>query len=135
MKDIKNYNAPKYSSGSYEKVGDGIYKSGDDYVTSLSFVQEQKYGEGKNAADISQIPIEDVLDRFGCWVSDFYEDLNTAESRVCYQEFASFDIKDVQNLRTIIGKHVYMKQSLKNKIANRFNIESFADGEYEIVIE
>lgn len=135
MKEIQNYNAAKYNNSDYEKIEDGIYKHNGDYVTSLSFVQEPKYGEGKNADFISQIPLEDILDKFSCYVSDFYEELNTSDSKVCYQEFASFDIKDVQNLRSIIGRHVYMKQSLKNKIANRFNIESLADGEYEIVIE
>ncbi len=135
MKDISNYDAPKYNSSEYEKIEDGIYKFNGNYVTSLSFVQEPKYGEGKNAADITQIPFEDILDKFSCWVSDFYDDLNTADSVVCYQEFASFDLKDIQELRTIIGKHVYAKQSFKNKFAEILKIESLASGEYELIIQ
>lgn len=135
MKEIQNYSAPKYADGSYERIEDGIYRYDGNYVTSLSFVQEPKYGEGRSAADITQVPFEDILDKFGCWVSDFYDDLNTSDSVVCYQEFASFDLKDIQALRTIIGKHIYAKQSFKNKFAEIFKIESLADGEYELIIE
>lgn len=135
MKQIQNYDAPKYIGDDYEKIEDGIYKFNDDYVTSLSFIQETKYGEGKNAAHISQVPLEDILDKFGCWVSDFYDELNTESSQVCYQEFASFDIKDIRSLRTIIGKHVYAKQPAKAKLLQLFRIESPDCGEYELIIE
>ena len=95
-------------------VEDGIYETEDNgekvYVTSLSFVQEPELGEGENAACISQYPLEEILDNFMCYVSDFYPDLNTADSQVCYQEFASTDIEDLQELRTIIGKHAYEKE-------------------------
>lgn len=112
MKDIKNFEAPKYAGGGYERVGDGVYKTVDGgntvYVTSLSFVQEPEFGEGANAAEIAQYPLEDILDKFLCYISDFYPQLNTAESSVCYQEFAALDAEAVGKLRTaIIGKHVY----------------------------
>lgn len=112
MKDIKSYNAPKYSGANYTTVEDGIFKNAEgDFVTSLSFVQELEFGEGGNAAEISQYPLEELLDEFGCWVSDFYEDLNTEDSTVCYQEFASGTPEEIKNLRSIIDKHVYMKSS------------------------
>lgn len=112
MKDIKSYNAPKYSGADYTPVEDGIFKNADgDFVTSLSFVQEPEFGEGGSAAEISQYPLEDLLDEFGCWVSDFYNDLNTENSTVCYQEFASGTADEIKDLRTIIGKHVYMKSN------------------------
>lgn len=66
--------------------------------------------EGENASYISQVPLEDILDEFYCYISDFYEELNTKDSEICYQEFASDDLEDVKNLRTIIGKHVYSKE-------------------------
>lgn len=114
MKEISNYHAAKYSSPQYTMVEDGIYETEDNgekvYVTSLSFVQEPELGEGENAACISQYPLEEILDNFMCYVSDFYPDLNTADSQVCYQEFASTDIEDLQELRTIIGKHAYEKE-------------------------
>lgn len=114
MKDIKNFNAPKYGGAAYTLAEDGIYKTEDNgetvYVTSLSFVQEPEFGEGENAACISQYPLEEILDNFMCYVSDFYPELNTAESQVCYQEFASSDIEDLRELRSIIGKHAYEKK-------------------------
>lgn len=113
MKEIHNFNAPKYNSPEYSLIEDGIYKTENNgeiiYVTSLSFIQEPEFGEGQNAADISQDPLEEILDNFMCYVSDFYPDLNTADSSVCYQEFASTDMEDLQELRSIIGKHAYEK--------------------------
>ena len=66
--------------------------------------------EGSHAAEISQYPLEDILDEFLCHISDFYEDLNTEQSQVCVQEFASPDLEDIRKLRTIIGKHVFNKE-------------------------
>lgn len=113
MKDIKNFDAPKYGGASYSLVEEGIYKTEDNgetvYVTSLSFVQEPEFGEGANAAEISQYPLEELLDEFGCWISDFYEALNTENSTICCQEFASGTQEEIKNLRSIIGKHVYEK--------------------------
>lgn len=114
MKEIKNFAAPKYGGTDYSLVEEGIYKTEDNgetvYVTSLSFVQEPEFGEGANAAEISQYPLEDLLDNFGCWVSDLYNDLNTENSAVCYQEFASGTAEEIRDLRSIIGKHVYMQK-------------------------
>ena len=111
MKNIKSYVADKYASDRYKLIEEGIYETKDEeeslFVTSLSFEQEPEYGEGENAVDISQYPVEDILDKFYCHISDFYKDLNEASSTICYQEFASPDIEDVRGLRSIIGKHVY----------------------------
>ncbi len=94
---------------------DGIYENVEDgetiYVTSLSFVQEPEFGEGRNAAGISQYPLEEILDNFMCYISDFYPDLNTADSQICYQEFACTDIECLQELRSMIGKHAYEKNA------------------------
>lgn len=114
MNNIQNYNAPKYMNGSYSLVEDGIYKTEADeetlYVTSLTFMQEAALGEGKDAGEISQYPLEDLLDKFYCHISDFYKDLNPAQSQNCYLEFASPNLEDVRQLRSIIGKHVYNKE-------------------------
>lgn len=124
MKNIENFNSAKYENDKYTKVEEGIYKLENDgkviYVTSLSFIQEPELDEGDNASYISQVPLEDILDEFYCYISDFYEELNTKDSEICYQEFASDDLEDVKNLRTIIGKHVYSKE---------------VDGYSELVIE
>lgn len=114
MKEIKNFDAPKYGRADYTLMEEGIYKTEDNgetiYVTSLSFVQEPEFEEGENAAEISQYPLEELLDEFGCWISDFYGELNTENSAVCFQEFASGTTEEIKDLRSIIGKHVYEKK-------------------------
>lgn len=113
MKNIKNYNAEKYNKENYEKIEEGIYKlkskMNDLYVTSLTFIQEPELGEGENASYISQYPLEDILDKFSVHVQDFYDELNKETSQVCYQEFGSPYLENIQKLRSIIGKHVYNK--------------------------
>ena len=114
MKEIKNYAASKYETEQYVKIEDGIYKTVEDdeeiYVTSLSFLQEPELEEGDSADDISQYPLEDILDKFLCYISDFYDDLNVGSSETCFLEFAAPDLEDIQELRSIIGKHVYNKE-------------------------
>lgn len=114
MKEIKNFDAPKYGGAGYTLVEEGVYKTENNgetiYVTSLSFVQEPEFGEGANAAEISQYPLEELLNEFGCWINDFYGDLNTEDSAVCYQEFASGTTEEIKELRSIIGKHAYMQK-------------------------
>ncbi|SDY58748.1 hypothetical protein [Lachnobacterium bovis] len=111
MKEIRNYDAFKYHDNpQYIKIEDGIYKKDDDYVTSLSFVQEPEFEEGINASDISQFPLEDILDRYFCFISDFYESINVESSTICYLEFAARELDDIRSLREIIGKHVYNKE-------------------------
>ena len=111
MKDIKSFHAPKYDNGKYIYVEDGIYKlvyrGIAVYYTSISFVQEPEYDEGENAADISQYPLEDIMEKYSVFVSDLYDDLNVADSQICYQEFANRMLEKVRNVRSIIGKHVY----------------------------
>lgn len=114
MKEIQNYHAPKYDGEEYRLVEDGVYETEANgektYVTSLSFVQEPEFGEGRNAAEISQYPLEEILDDFMCYISDFYPNLNTADSLICYQEFACTDLECIQELRALIGKHAYEKK-------------------------
>ena len=79
MKNIQNYNATKYlKRQEYKKVEHEIYeyrqKNDVFYVTSLSFVQEPGYQEGKCASEISQYTLEDLLDKFYCHISDYYEE-------------------------------------------------------------
>ena len=127
MKNFKLYNAEKYNdTDEYENVGEGIYKnSNDDYVTSLTFeMDNSRFGEEDGSPqDISQCPFEDMLDEYGVWVEDFYEDLNADSEVTCYQEFASSDIEDIRRLLTIIGKEFYAVEKADEP------------GYYDIVIE
>ena len=111
MKNIANYKAEKYTSFSYIEIAPNIYQCTAGYVTSLCFEQEPELEEGSSAADISQYPLEDVLDRFNVYVSDFYKDQNVTASSVCYLEFCSSSVENITLLRSIIGKHVFNKES------------------------
>ena len=109
MKNICNYTPSKYLSPAFTEVEPDIYKCENGYVTSLCFEQEPELDEGSFADCISQYPLEDILDRFFVYVSDFYRDINTCESVQCYLEFCGKSVKSIRDLRTIIGKHVYNK--------------------------
>ena len=113
MKNIQVYKAEKYDSDDYVEVKANIYKTFDSfmnaesYVTSLSFEQEPELEEGADSRDISQYPLEDVLDKFYVAVEDFYTELNDGSSNTCYLEFSGAGIEDIENLLQIVGKHVY----------------------------
>ncbi|MDO4799079.1 MAG: hypothetical protein Q4A52_01015 [Bacillota bacterium] len=113
MKNIQNFKAEKYDTSEYHTVEEGIYRFVDGnevfYVTSLSFEQEPEHGEGTFADEISQYPLEEILDMTYCHINDFYPSLNTSNSTICYLEFASPDIDDVRKLRILIGKHIYYR--------------------------
>lgn len=110
MKNIKIENTEKYKNNKYSIWCDGIYKKDNFYFMTLSFEQEPKYEEGKFADNISQYPLEDILDKFQVVVSDFYKKLNKKKSKICYLEFSSSDLRNIKKLRTIVGKHVYNKK-------------------------
>lgn len=117
MKNFCSYKAEKYSEDKYKEIEDGIYQTadpfgmndGDIYVTSLTFeLENDRYGEEDGSPRfIPQVPLEGLLDEFGLFVTDFYEDLNNASETVCYQEFGSPEIEDIRKLRTLIGKKFY----------------------------
>lgn len=117
MKDFQLFTPEKYAGPNYEKIVEGIYKTESPsdlwpeelYVTSLTFVMEpDRYGEeGGSPRNITQVPFEDILDNFFVFVTDFYPELNEASESICYQEFGSYDIKDVRKLHNLIGKRFY----------------------------
>ena len=116
MKNITIYTPEKYRSDKYTKVKENIYKTYDDFlkqdsfVTSLSFEQEPEYGEGDSSDDISQYPLEDILDKYCVAVEDFYEEINDGSTNMCVLEFSVSDIDDIGNLLEIVGRHVYNKE-------------------------
>ncbi len=120
MKNFKNFTPEKYAGSDFQEVEEGIYKTKSPYevviredqgiyVTSLTFEFEpERYGEeDASPQDMPQIPIEGILDEFSVFVTDFYEQLNETSETICYQEFGSFDLEDIQKLRTLIGKRFY----------------------------
>ncbi len=120
MKNFKNYTPEKYAGSDFQEIEEGIYKTESPYevviredqgifVTSLTFEFEpERYGEeDASPQDMPQVPIEGILDEFGVFVTDFYEQLNETSETICYQEFGAFDLEDIQKLRTLIGKRFY----------------------------
>lgn len=111
MKNIQSCtNLEKYSASDYIPVADGIFSHQGEYVTALSFEQEPELGEGRNAADISQYPLEDLLESFFVYVSDFFVEYNAVDTQICRLEFASDCPEDITEFRTIIGRHVYNRE-------------------------
>lgn len=115
MKNFQNFTPQKYMTSDFQKISDGIYKtkspydSNDIFITSLTFEMEPEcYGEeNASPSNLTQIPIEGILDEFNLFVTDFYEQLNQSSEIICYQEFGSLDLEDIKNLRTLIGKRFY----------------------------
>lgn len=123
MKNFQNYIAKKYSGGGFTEVEEGIYHTADPfggkddfYVTSLTFeLESDRYGEEDGSPRyLPQVPIEGLLDEFNVFITDFYEELNNASETVCYQEFGSPELEDIQQLRTLIGKKFYAAPYEKN---------------------
>ncbi len=117
MKNFENYTPEKYMTSDFQKIDEGIYKTKSPYgskdkdifVTSLTFEMEPEcYGEeDASPRNLTQVPIEGILDEFNLFVTDFYEQLNETSETICYQEFGSFDLEDIQKLRTLIGKRFH----------------------------
>lgn len=112
MKNIQNYHSPKYDDDNYIPVAEGIYEHDGRYCTSLCFEQEPGCGEGTSPKEISQYPLEDVLEHYLVFVSDFYDDKNRKSEKHCFLEFASRRECDIRNLRTLIGKRVYNRKCI-----------------------
>ncbi len=114
MKNIALYNSSKYLSSDYTEVFSGIYKMDESYYMSIMFEQEPEYDEGEDASDISQYPLEDLLDEFCVYISDFYDQENKKGNKQCYIELCSPELEDLIEMQTIIGKHVINKVIIKD---------------------
>lgn len=78
------------------------------YVASIVFEPEPEYGENEPSDPlISQYPLEDILEKFNVGCYDNFQDENESDKKNSYIEFQSYDLEDIIELRSIIGKHVY----------------------------
>ena len=109
MKNIEIYIDQKYNSIEYVQKGYGVYEQAGKYYISFSFEQEKSLGEGCNNNNISQYPLEDILEKYDVYVSDFYDHLNNTGCLTCYLEFCGYSFDDILKLKEIVGKHVYNK--------------------------
>ena len=111
---IAYYNGKKY----YKDIEDEeniIFKNMDEektvYVTSIVFEPEPEFNENQPSDKyVSQYPLEDILDKFGCYCGDFYEKENEEDPVNSYVEFASDNIEEIENVLTIIGNNAYNKE-------------------------
>lgn len=86
-----------------DEYGTKIYDS-----TSLKFEQEPEFGENQpQDAEISQYPLEDLLDMFNLCVGDSYETENSEDPVHAYLELMSENAEDIRKLLGVIGKHIY----------------------------
>ena len=117
---ILTYEGKKYYRD-IDKAGtedDVVYENMSDpenpneiYVTSIVFEAEPEFGENEpEDEEISQYPLEDILDEYLVYVYDDYAEENASDKVNSYVEFASEDIEDIRNVLSILGKHVYNSQ-------------------------
>lgn len=107
MKNIKLLHLDKYNDLSkYELAESGIYKflnDNDDTCYRMSLSMEIEDEEN------IQYPLEDILDKYFLYVSDFID--NTPP--ILNIEFAG-ELDDINNLKQIIGKRVFNHQYTDN---------------------
>ena len=81
------------------------------YVTSIIFEPEPELNENEPSDKyVSQYPLEDILEKFGCYCRDDYTKENEEDLVNSYIEFVGDSIEEIENLLAIIGKHVYNKE-------------------------
>lgn len=106
MKNISAIHLEKYKKLSdFELIEDGIYKDLHDqddtkYRIAISY-------ELENNED-SQYPLEDILDKFFLYVSDFLEE-DTNLSNLKKVELGG-ELDDIRAVKEIIGKRVYNRE-------------------------
>ena len=106
MKNIEKF---KIIDPNLQETEDGVYTDGEQFYIGLCFEQEPELGEGSCSTDISQYPLEDILDRFSVTVKDFCKESNSQNKKECKLIFASRAIDNIRDFKSIIGKHVYNK--------------------------
>jgi hypothetical protein len=101
MKDIRPITIEKYSTPVYESTDQYIYRNTKEntFVTAISFELEED--------EDSQYPLEDLLDYFDLFISDFIDPGSFDQSKYLSAEFAG-DLEDIRNfLKSVLGKRVY----------------------------
>jgi len=121
MKNIVLFELDKYKEKSkYELIETGVYKDLNDFDSTncrivLSFQLE---------ANEEQYPLEDLLDEFYLYISDYIKEEDVFDEKLKILEFAG-ELEDVKKLKSIIGKRVYNKLITKNdgKTYSKLEIE------------
>ena len=109
MKDISLEKCQKYeNSDEYKLVESGIYqdlKDEDDAKYRMTISYEL---EPENTTN-NQYPLEDILDKYYLYVSDFLEFENNAEPNSYKLELGG-ELNDIKKSQEIIGKKVFNQE-------------------------
>ena len=106
---MKNIESFPITDSSFQEIDDKVYSDGKSFFLGLSFEQEPEFEEGSFSNDISQYPLEDILDKYNVSVYDFCRDVNSQKNRQCKLILTGTALKNINELKSIIGKHVYNK--------------------------
>ena len=96
MKNFRNYMPEKYGKSEFQEIEEGIYKTKSPYadkeifVTSLSFEMEPEcFGEeDASPRNLTQIPIEGILDEFSVYVTIFIPCVNFSYNiNFCFHQY------------------------------------------------
>ena len=105
MKNIALVELDKYTGNpGYRHIEGNIYESLEEKEHVFAFTYELEQGED------SQYPLEDLLDRFFLYVSDFVDEERFNTGPTVILELAG-SLEDVrETIRAIIGKRVFNKE-------------------------
>jgi hypothetical protein len=108
MKNIELIIADKYADASvYQPAGDGIFKCLTDTEESrFPSRHRMTISYELEADEDQQYPLEDILEEYALYVSDFYKEENAANPDKTLCELAG-DLEDLQRASEIIGKRVF----------------------------
>ncbi|THF53231.1 hypothetical protein E6C50_03245 [Flavobacterium supellecticarium] len=104
MKNIQFAHFDKFNDTSnYSMVADNIYQGPDEeHLFGLRYELEEE--------EDSQYPLEDILDKFYLYISDFEDEENFATSRNVTIELSG-ELEDIKAATAaIIGKRVYNQE-------------------------
>ncbi len=110
MQNIQIEKCLKYSNKDrFERIENGIYLDSEDeddtkYRMTISYELVNET-EGNN----NQYPLEDILDKYFIYVSDFLEAENEKESNRYKYELGG-ELEDLKKAQEIIGKKVFNRE-------------------------
>ena len=122
MKNISLEKCQKYeNSEQFKLIENGIYqdlKDDDDTKYRMTISYELEPDNDTN----NQYPLEDVLNKYYLYVSDFLESENNTEPNDFKLELAG-ELSDIKNCQEIIGKKVYNQEFKDDEGQVRVNLK------------
>jgi len=122
MKNISLEKSQKYeNSKQFKLIENGIYQDlQDDEDTKYRMTISYELEPDNNTNN--QYPLEDILDKYYLYVSDFLESENNTESNDFKLELAG-ELDDIKKGQEIIGKKVYNQEFKDDEGQIRINLK------------